>query len=151
MDMFDNLFDRAKEVYDAASKKTCEVYEVSKLKLEIVNLNNEIKKLYEKLGSCIYSMVKADYENQDVVDSITEEIDDCKIRINYLQKKLGDMKNLIVCENCGTKNSIENFYCKNCGTRIKSEFSDEYEESQQQCDECDDYVEGEDNKDFFEE
>ncbi|MEG0894202.1 MAG: hypothetical protein RSE93_00690 [Oscillospiraceae bacterium] len=149
MDMFDNLFDRAKEVYDAASKKTCEVYETSKLKLEIVNLNNEIKKLYEKLGSCVYSMVKADYENQDVLDSITEEIDDCKIRINYLQKKLGEMKNFIICENCGAKNSQDNFYCKNCGTRIKSEFSDEYAEQQQQSDDC--VGDEQENDNFFEE
>lgn len=124
MDMFDNFIEKAKDVCDVATKKTGEFVEVSKIKLDCISINNEIKRLYEKLGSCIYSMVKANYENQDVVDSIIEEIDDCKKQLHILNQKLSELKNINVCTGCGFKNPKENYYCAKCGSRIKSEFTE---------------------------
>lgn len=122
MDMFDNFVEKARDVCDVATKKTGEFVEVSKIKLDCISVNNEVKKLYEKLGSCVYSMVKANYENQDVIDSIIEEIDDCNVHLSELKKKMGDLKKINVCTACGYKNPKENFYCAKCGSRIKSEF-----------------------------
>lgn len=125
MDMFDRFLDKAKDVCDIATKKTGEIYEVSKIKLECISINNEVKKLFEKLGSCVYSMVKANYENQDVIDSIIEEIDECKKRLVLLHDKLCELKNVSTCIACGHKNPEDNYYCSKCGSRIKTEFSDE--------------------------
>lgn len=122
MDIFDTIFEKAKDVYDIASKKTGEMVEISKIKLDCVKINNEIKKLYEKLGCSVYSMLKSDYENQDVIDSIAEEIDEKLRKLAYLNEKLNDMRNVIICTVCGTKNPEENFYCCKCGSRIKNEF-----------------------------
>lgn len=122
MDIFDTIFEKAKDVYDIASKKTGEMVEISKIKLDCVKINNEIKKLYEKLGCSVYSMLKSDYENQDVIDSIAEEIDDKLKKLAYLNGKLNEMRNVIICSACGTKNPEENFYCCKCGSRIKTEF-----------------------------
>lgn len=120
--MLEGFIDKAKEVCEVAGKKTAEVVEISKIKLDCVSINGEIKRLYEKLGSCIYSMVKANYENQDVIDSIIEEIDDYKAQLEILNEKLGIIKNIITCSACQTKNPQENFYCAKCGSRIRDEF-----------------------------
>lgn len=123
MDMFDNFAQKAKGVCEVATKKTGDFVEISKIKLDCIAINGEIKKLYEKLGSCIYSMNKANYENKDVIDSIIGEIDDCKQRLTILVDKLGELKNIIVCPVCAYKNPKENFYCAKCGSRIRNEFS----------------------------
>jgi len=123
MDMFDSFMEKAKGAYDVAAKKTGELVEISKIKLECVKVNNEIKRLYEKLGSAVYSMVKANFENQDVIDSITEEIDESLAKLSKLNEKLSDIKNINICSVCGCKNPEDNYYCSKCGTRIKSEFA----------------------------
>ncbi|WMJ22393.1 zinc-ribbon domain-containing protein [Paludicola sp. MB14-C6] len=123
MSAFDTFMDKAKDVYDVASKKTGELVEVSKLKMECVKVNNEIKKLYEKLGSCVYSMMKANYDNKDVVDGLVEEIDENLAKLSVLNQKLSDIKNVVICKACGAKNPEANYFCSKCGSRIKNEFN----------------------------
>jgi len=124
MDMLDNFLGKAKDVYDVATKKTGEFVEVSKLKMESVKINNDIKKLYEKLGNSVYGMMKANYENQDIVNALVEEIDEKLESLSILSAKISDMKNISLCKACGAKNPEDNFYCYKCGARIKTEFED---------------------------
>lgn len=122
MDMFDCFVEKARDVCDAATKKTGELVEISKLKMECASLNGEIRRLYEKLGGCVYSMVKANYDNQDVIDGIIEEVDECKARLRELNGTIEHIKRITICPACGCKNPKESFYCARCGSRIKSEF-----------------------------
>lgn len=124
MNMFDTFIEKAKDVCDIATKKTGEMVEVSKIKFECVKVNGEIKKLYEQLGSTVYSMVKSNYENKDVIDGLVEEIDDNLEKLNNLNQKLSDLKNVVTCKVCNSKNPEENYFCAKCGSRIKSEFND---------------------------
>lgn len=122
MSAFDTFMEKAKDVYDVASKKAGELVEISKLKMECVKVNSEIKKLYEKLGSSVYSMMKANYDNQDVVNGLVEEIDENLEKLSALNQKLSDYKNVAICKTCGAKNPEENYFCSKCGSRIKNEF-----------------------------
>ncbi|MEG2813801.1 MAG: hypothetical protein RSA79_04285 [Oscillospiraceae bacterium] len=103
--------------------------EVSKIKLECVKLNNQIKKLYENLGSSIYSMKKSNFENKDIIDSLTEEIDEALANLSELNLKIADIKNLTICNVCGAKNAVTNYYCCKCGSHIKNEYEN-YEQPQ---------------------
>lgn len=123
MNTFDDFIEKARDVCSVAGKKTGEVVEISKLKLECVKLNSEIKKLYEKLGSTVYSMMKSSYENQTVIDSLTEEIDENLAELADLNERISDLKNISICNVCGAKNPVDNYYCAKCGSRIKSEFA----------------------------
>lgn len=82
--MIEDIFGKAKQAASAAGKKTEELVEISKLKLSAMQVNTDIKALYEKLGSAVYSMQKAHYENPELVASLVEEIDD----------KRGDLKKI---------------------------------------------------------
>lgn len=123
--VFDNIIETAKDVYGVASKKTGELVEISKIKLECVKINGEIKKLYERLGNTVYSMMKANYENQSLVDSLVEEITENLNKLAELNTKLSDIKNINICPACNAKNPEDNYYCAKCGSRLKTEFSDE--------------------------
>lgn len=121
---FDNFVDKAYSVVDAASKKTGEMVELSKYKMEAIKTNNQIEKLYEQLGKAVYSTIKSSYQNDELVDGITEEIDELLMRLDALNEKISEMKKMTRCPACGAKNQPENYFCSRCGSRLKSEFQD---------------------------
>lgn len=118
--VLDELVLRARELADTAGKKTADLYEVSKYKYECIRLNGEIKRLYEQLGSSVYSMIKGGYDNDDLVDSLCEDIDERLARLKEINRIIAGKKSLTVCPVCGTKNSLENTYCAKCGSRLKN-------------------------------
>lgn len=118
--MFDDLVLKAKDLADAASKKTGEIYEISKYKCECIKLNGELKKLYEQLGSSVYSMVKNNYDNEELVHSLTEEIDERLARLKEINAILSERKDFLVCPACNSKNPLDSIYCGRCGSRLKA-------------------------------
>lgn len=129
MEFFDTFVEKAKDVCNIATKKTGDMVEVSKIKLECVKVNNQIKRLYENLGSSVYSMKKSKFENEAVIDSLTEEIDEELVRLSELNSKIADIQNLTICGFCGAKNTMTNYYCCKCGSHIKNEYEN-YDEAQ---------------------
>ena len=123
MEFLDNVIEKAIGVYDVAAKKTGEVVEISKLKMECVKLNTEIKRLYEQMGSSVYSMVKNKFENLDLINSLSQEIDEKIAILKALNDRINETKNTFCCQTCGSKNVEENYYCSKCGSRMKSEFT----------------------------
>ncbi|WP_077533694.1 zinc ribbon domain-containing protein [Massiliimalia massiliensis] len=118
----DEVFEKAKDAVNIAAKKTEEVVNISKLKLETVKVNNEIKSLYEKLGRSVYqSRGKSGNSNEDTVHSLCEEIDELLSKLDALNKEIAELKNVTVCPGCGQNNPKENVYCSKCGARIKEE------------------------------
>lgn len=128
---FDDFLGKTKGVADAAGKKTGELVEISKLKLQCVQLNSDIRERYEKLGSAVYSMVKSDYENPELVNSMVEEITELLDKLNETSEKIADIKNISICTCCGAKNPPENCYCSKCGSRLTGKeqgFDKEYQD-----------------------
>ncbi len=80
--VFDDLITSAKNLVDIAGKKTDNVVEVSKLKYQCVQMTSDLRSLYEKLGNAVYTMVKADFDNKELMDSLIEEIDSLKEKID---------------------------------------------------------------------
>lgn len=123
---FEEFCVKAKDIADAAAKKTGELVEISKYKLEATKINSEIKKLYEQLGSSVYSMVKGGYDNQELVNGLAEDIDELFMRLDAVNEKIADLKNAVVCPVCGKNNVKDSMYCTKCGTKLRTEFSEEY-------------------------
>lgn len=116
--MFDDFVLKAKDICDTATRKTEELYEISRYKYECIKLNGEIKKLYEQLGSSVYSMVKGKYDNDELIDSLTEEIDEHMERLKEINGILSGMQDVEVCPVCGAKNEAGNRYCAKCGSKL---------------------------------
>lgn len=134
--MFDDLVLKAKDLADAASKKTGELYEISKYKCECIKLNGELKKLYEQLGSSVYSMVKNGYDNDELVHSLTEEIDERMNRLKEVNAMIAEIKDYITCPVCECKNSLDSSYCNKCGSKLKPSQKAAAETCADCCDEC---------------
>lgn len=117
----DELFDKAKNAVNIAAKKTNDVVELSKLKLDSVKLNNEINSMYEKLGRSVYNMRHDDLVNENVMRNLCEEIDELLEKLAGITDQIAEKKNVTVCEVCGTENVRDNCYCCKCGTKLHVE------------------------------
>ena len=116
--MMEELFGKAKKVANAAGKKTGELVEISKLKLSAMQVNTDIKALYEKLGSAVYSINKAHYENSELLESLIEEIDEKRAELKKINDKIAVLQKAKECP-CGqTKNPQTAFYCQKCGSKL---------------------------------
>lgn len=94
-------------------RKPDELVEISKLKLSAMQVNTDIKALYEKLGSAVYSMNKAHYENSELLESLIEEIDEKRAELKKINDKIAVLQKAKECPCCQTKNPRRRFIVKN--------------------------------------
>ncbi len=84
MDFFENAVSKAKDVFDVACKKTEEVVNTGKVKLEIATLENKLSKDFEALGRIYFEQIK----ETDCVD----EVHSLKCAIFEKQEKIANLK-----------------------------------------------------------
>lgn len=115
----DEILNRAKDMVNVAAKKTNDVVEVSKLKLEAAKLQGELKALYAQLGIEAYDSKKEFLAEDAVCKEIMDEIDALLEKIDAVNETVADRQNTPVCPECGAKTKVEHFYCPICGTPLK--------------------------------
>ena len=102
----------------AAVKKSGELVETAKVKYAIFDLKNEIRSLYEKIGTEVYNNYAGNAEVSETVNRLCAEIDGCHARIAELTRQLGDLKKMVSCARCGRQCQIDMEYCPYCGSRL---------------------------------
>lgn len=95
MNFFDDAVSAAKTVGKSVGKRTEEILIVSKKKLEIIELENKLSKLYEKLGKIYYLNFEgtADDLTDDTEDhmDIIDEIKTVTASINMLRMEIENL------------------------------------------------------------
>ncbi len=118
MDFFDNVLNKAKDVYGVAKKKTTEAYNVGKQKYDIASMENKLAKSYEALGIVCYENF-ADSENiSDEVKALISQISREKEEIEVAREQLLRIKNQRVCPKCGSAVADESVFCNHCGEKL---------------------------------
>lgn len=121
MGFLDELISSAKVMVDKAGKQTDKVVEVSKLKYQSIQLQNEVSHLYEQLGVAVYAKMVEEYDNGDLIASLADEITEVRAALKVVEDKISEQKNEQFCPNCGAKSSREAVFCANCGAKLKEE------------------------------
>ena len=114
----DNVLGKAKELTDTGIKKTDEMIKMSRLKFGCIKLDNRIKQKYTQLGREVYKMVKTDSADSDLIARSVSDIERLYKEMNVLRKRIDEMKKIITCPVCGTKNKYDSEYCSNCTHRL---------------------------------
>ena len=122
--VLDDLIASAKVLADKAGKVTDKAVEFSKLKYQSVVLSSELRNLYEKLGNAVYTMVKSDFDNKDLMDSIISEIDEVKEKLQQIHVQIAEYKNTVICPACGAVNDKDACYCNKCGNKFAEKKED---------------------------
>lgn len=117
----DDLMEKAKELADAAGKKTASFMSSQSTNMNASRLSNELKKLYEKLGSTVYKQVKTGGSDNAEIDVITAEIDDRRLRIAEIKDIMAEMTNKKICKSCGATNPKDSVFCAQCGAKLETE------------------------------
>ena len=121
MGFLDELISSAKVVVDKAGKQTDKVVEVSKLKYQSIQLQNELSHLYEQLGVAVYSKMVEEYDNGDLIASLADEITEVRAALKVVEEKISEQKNEQYCPNCGAKSPRDAMFCASCGTKLKED------------------------------
>ena len=75
MSFMDKMIYSAKNMANAASEKAGEVYEIGRLKLQLVSLNGDLEKAYTQLGRLEYDQKKNGNDNSLLITACVSEID----------------------------------------------------------------------------
>ena len=128
MGFIDELLSSAKIVVDKAGKQTDKVLEISKLKYQSIQLQNELAHLYEQLGVAVYAKMVQEADNGDLIASLGDEITEVRAALEVVEEKISEQKNLRTCPNCGAKLPREAVFCSSCGTKLETAPECEQEE-----------------------
>ena len=89
MAALDDLVSKAKELADTVGKATGELVDDSRIKLQELKLNSELKDAYERLGSVTYDAMKNGVENKALMDLVVSEIDGILQSLEQLKTEIG--------------------------------------------------------------
>lgn len=124
MSKFDEFIDEfvfmAKNAAGAASKKTNEVFEISKLKYQMKQVEWDIEKAYAKLGAIVYESKRSNDDFADAILLATSEIDDLKLKLDSFEESLQSQRRVKKCEHCDKSNDASAFYCAYCGSPLEA-------------------------------
>lgn len=114
----EDVLNKAKDVADAVGKKTEELVEIGKMKMEISRLEKEISIIMEGLGRLMYNNRE---EKADITEQTTacmEQADELNARVAELRNKVAACQHQLRCPQCGSMNTQDSDYCKKCGERL---------------------------------
>lgn len=118
MSAFDDLLDKARQVADVAGRKTEEVVEASKNKMQAYKITTNIQRAYEKLGSIVYDSAKYGTDSTQLVESCIAEIDEMLAQLEEVNRKLDASQPGVPCSACGYTNTLGASFCSKCGASL---------------------------------
>lgn len=140
MNQWNDLFGKAKDIANAATKKTGEVVEASKLKLQEASINSDIASSYEKIGSWHYRSKKMGVDFTEKIEKEILRVDGFLEALKELHEKMAEIKRVRKCANCGAVCPIESHFCSRCGMIIDNQtYSPAYDVEYREVNQDEDY------------
>ena len=118
MAFFDETFQNAKKVYELFENKTITTVEVQKLKLKALKIDNELSKIYEKLGRLYVKELKFRENLPEELALILESVAAKKAEIETIKEQIAAFKGGVACGECGYLNDSNVDYCAKCGAEL---------------------------------
>lgn len=119
MGFIDELISSAKTMVDKAGKQTDKVLEISKLKYQSIQLQNELSHLYEQLGVAVYAKMTEEADNGDLLASLADEITEVRAALGVVEDKISEQKSQRTCPDCGAKLPRDASFCSHCGAKLE--------------------------------
>lgn len=117
MAFFENIGKKVSEAAQAAAKKSSELVEVTKLNSSINLEEDKIGKIHEQIGKIMYDKFTAGEEIFPEVNELCAEIRVRGETVNELKLKILEVKNLRICDQCGTELERNIAFCSKCGAK----------------------------------
>ena len=107
MGIFDDVVVNAKSAAQTVGKMAGQFVDMSKLRINMAELNGEITKRYQELGRFIYEAKKAG-------------IDDLYAQLSAVSAQYASMQDKVTCPACGKKMPTDSMFCSHCGAKLEN-------------------------------
>ena len=121
MGVFEDFVVNVKSAADAMGKKTEQIIDLSKLKLNQTEINNKVTKCFERLGKLVYEASKNEIGAEEQISECKSEIDDLLVQLRAVTEQIALVKNKKKCRKCGADNLPEMRFCGKCGAKLGDE------------------------------
>lgn len=118
MSAFGSVMTMVRDAASIATKKTGTAVELSKLKLQMMQLRSQMQSTYERVGILTYEQHKTGTDNGELISVCIKEIDSLLVQINDLNAAITTIRDGVRCPNCNTANPVDTPYCKSCGVNL---------------------------------
>ncbi len=118
MTTMEEVICKAKELAETAGKKTGELVNLGKLKLEAAENERAISEKLEQIGSTVYEAHKNAASAEDALTPLFEEVDALKAKAAELNEKMDELRRTRHCDACGKNNPNDATFCQNCGKAL---------------------------------
>lgn len=102
-----------------AMAKSKEMAEITRLNMEISNLEQKLRENYIKLGEYVIGnpAILAGVEDETITQ-ICQTVAEIKEKLAQDQQQILDIRNVNICSNCGAEVSRTSKFCDRCGTAM---------------------------------
>jgi len=126
-EMFDRFTKKVVDVADGAKAKAKELYDVTKLKIELRKKEADLDEYLEKLGRAYFIQVKREIDNSEKIDALVLKADTVANEIYELKKNIAEAQNKKICAHCISIIDADAPYCPNCAQMVVAEAKKEEE------------------------
>lgn len=119
MGTFEDVLLKAKSVAESAGKKTSDLVEVTKLKMEAAEVEKDIAATLEGLGRLVYDSKKIGEDVSELIEECIVKVDEQTQKLTELHDKICAYQNIVRCRQCNTVNADDAVFCKKCGSKIQ--------------------------------
>lgn len=102
-----------------AMVKSKEMAEITRLNVEISNLEQKLRENYSKLGKYVIDNPALLVGSEDeTVTQICQAVAEVKEKLAQGQQQILDIRNVNICSNCGAEVNRTSKFCDRCGTAM---------------------------------
>ncbi len=116
MTTVEEVISKAKDLADAAGKKTGELVSLTKLKMESIDTQKALSAALEKIGRSVYDARGA--ETQPELAELFATAEGLEARAAEIAAKIDELRRTKHCAACGKNNPADAAYCQACGEKL---------------------------------
>lgn len=120
MNLWDDISKKVSRGTKVVTKKSGELLEVTKIKMDVASERDKIGELYEEIGKMMYRDYKSGGLKHREAAEKCQLIDEHNYRIKKLNRKIVQIKGGSLCKKCGEVVEADQRYCHSCGRELES-------------------------------
>ena len=104
-----------------AGRKAGELWEITRLRMQIYDLNSELKDIYREMGEMVHAAHKDPDTDTSGIDALLERAEEKASDIAARRQRIAAFKLAGNCSDCGRAVDKEDAYCRGCGAAVPRE------------------------------
>ncbi len=101
--------------------KTTNIVDITKLNIALNDTEGNLNKEYAKMGEVVYRRFEDGAELDTELAEICAEIVEFKKEADKIKEQISELKNSVVCRECGQQNDKKSGFCSKCGAELHHE------------------------------